>query len=318
MRWLVVAFAACSFVADVYCADDTIAWCYHLPSCSYTQWPIISAEFCNGSRQSPINIVTSAVTVNESLNDFAFTNFGNTNVLDNITNTGKTVKVNFKSGVQVSGGGLSETYDSLQFHLHWGNRSNVPGSEHAVNGVRYPMELHIVNIKSSFNGNTTAAVNDPMGVAALGFFIEVLPNTTGQPASWKTLTSYLQNITLGGDIVNMTPGLSLNDLLDGVDRSQYYRYLGSLTTPKCFEAVVWTVFKESIKVSEDLIDMFSTMLRIGNQTSEIMVNVFRGLQTTQAVTTRSSNSGSGGSGGASGSCVSLALLALSLFLGSSY
>lgn len=56
-----------------------------------------------------------------------------------------------------------------------------------------------------------------------------------------------------GDIVSLTQALSLNDLLEGVDRSQYYRYMGSLTTPKCFEAVVWTVFKESIKVSEDLV-----------------------------------------------------------------
>ena len=41
----------------------------------------------------------------------------------------------------VSGGGLSTTYQSLQFHLHWGNGDAVPGSEHTVNGMRYPMEV---------------------------------------------------------------------------------------------------------------------------------------------------------------------------------
>lgn len=49
----------------------------------------------------------------------------------------------FNSGVGVSGGGLSEAYDSLQFHLHWGNGSSVPGSEHTVDGKRYPMEVYV-------------------------------------------------------------------------------------------------------------------------------------------------------------------------------
>ena len=51
-------------------------------------------------------------------------------------------------------------------------------------------------------------------------------------------------------------GISLDDLLEGVDRTKYYRYLGSLTTPACNEAVVWTVFKDSIKVSKDVVSYF--------------------------------------------------------------
>ncbi|XP_061613071.1 carbonic anhydrase 4-like [Phyllopteryx taeniolatus] len=317
MKGFIAVFAASIFVVDVYCDDDTTPWCYHDPSCNDTRWPEIAGDFCNRSRQSPINIETRLVTVNESLNDFIFRNYDSTSILDNISNTGKTVKVNFKPGVQISGGGLSEAYNGLQFHLHWGNLSSVPGSEHAMDGVRTPMELHIVHIKSSFNGNTTLAVADSMGVAALGFLIEVLPNTTGQPASWNTLTNYLQNITLRDNIVDVTEGLSLNDLLVGVDRTQYYRYLGSLTTPNCYEAVVWTVFKDSIKVSADLIDKFSTMLHISNETtSQTMVNVFRRVQPAQPVSTRSSSASD--TSNASKTWLSLGLLALSVLLGRSY
>ncbi|XP_061667143.1 carbonic anhydrase 4-like [Syngnathoides biaculeatus] len=316
MKWLVAVFAASIFVVDVYCADDTIPWCYHDPTCNDTTWPRIAANFCNRSRQSPINIDTRLVSVNTSLNDFVFINYDNPSILDNITNTGKTVKVNFKRGVQISGGGLSEPYDGLQFHLHWGNLSNVPGAEHAVDGVRAPMELHIVHLKSRFEGNTTLAVADPTGLAALGFRIEVLPDTTGQPASWNTLTNYLRNITLSGDIVNVTEGLSLNDLLVGVDRTEYYRYLGSLTTPNCHEAVVWTVFKDTIKISADLIDKFSTMLHINNTIeSPIMVNVFRQVQPALSVTTRANEPETDD---APQSLVSLGLLALCLVLGRSY
>lgn len=51
----------------------------------------------------------------------------------------------------------------------------------------------------------------------------------------------------------MQPGVSLTDLLPGVDITRYYRYLGSLTTPSCNEAVVWSVFKDTIKVSRDVV-----------------------------------------------------------------
>lgn len=56
-----------------------------------------------------------------------------------------------------------------------------------------------------------------------------------------------------GDKVLMQPGVSLTDLLPGVDITRYYRYLGSLTTPSCNEAVVWSVFKDTIKVSRDVV-----------------------------------------------------------------
>ena len=55
--------------------------------------------------------------------------------------------------------------------------------------------------------------------------------------------------------VAIAAGFSLDDLLSGVDRTKYYRYLGSLTTPSCDEVVVWTVFKEPIKVSKDLVSL---------------------------------------------------------------
>ncbi|KAM6897005.1 uncharacterized protein FYW49_018402 [Xenentodon cancila] len=252
--------------------------------------------FCNGTRQSPINIVSEDATVNENLTAFTFTNYDNKSALQKIDNTGKTVQVQLQPGVKISGGALSGDYDSLQFHLHWGNGLSIPGSEHAVDGKRYPMELHIVNSKSSYKRNTTQAVKDPEGLAALGFFIEAMPgNKTGQPASWNTLTSYLRNISLEGESVTMTPGISLNDLLDGVDQTKYYRYLGSLTTPTCDEAVVWTVFKDPIRISKDLINRFSTMLRISNTTSSpLMVNVFRSIQPAQPVSTQPARSSSSG------------------------
>nr|XP_046232581.1 carbonic anhydrase XVb [Scatophagus argus] len=312
MNWLVGVLAVCVLVPSIQCASDTIEWCYHLPTCNDTTWPTIAPQYCSGSRQSPINIVSASAQPNANLTAFTFRNFSSTTALNKIENTGKTIKVTFNSGVGVSGGDLPEAYDSLQFHLHWGNGSSVPGSEHTVNGKRYPMELHIVNIKSSHNGNTTQAIADSTGLAALGFFIEEMSgNATGQPESWKTLTSYLANITQSGQSASLAPGISLDDLLTGVDRESYYRYLGSLTTPTCNEAVIWTVFKDSVKVSKDLIDLFSTTLHVSNSSSPLMINVYRNIQPSQRVTTQAARSS------ASTTCYSLGLMALSLALGRS-
>ncbi|XP_034717092.1 carbonic anhydrase XVb isoform X2 [Etheostoma cragini] len=311
MNWIVTAVAVCVFVPSAHCQLNRVVWCYHEPGCNQTTWPTIRGGHCNGSRQSPINIVSASAQVNSNLTAFTFHNYSSNSTMKTIRNSGYTVRVYLASGVRISGGDLSEDYDSLQFHLHWGNGTSVPGSEHTVDGKRYPMELHIVNSKASYNRNTTLAFEDSTGLAALGFFIEEMSgNATGQPASWHTLSSYLTNISNSGDNVTVAPGISLDDLLTGVDRTKYYRYLGSLTNPLCHEAVVWTVFKETIKVSKDVIDLFSKTVHFSNSTSPFMMNVYRDTQPAQRVTTQAASS-------TSTACYSLALMALSLVLGSS-
>ncbi|XP_062331294.1 carbonic anhydrase XVb [Osmerus eperlanus] len=305
---IIVVLIASTLLPTVYGDGSSVAWCYHDSNCSYTTWPTI-ATGCNGSSQSPIDIVSASAKGDFKLTSFTFTKFGDKSSMTLIKNKGKTVQVDLANGVQVSGGGLTEAYDSLQFHLHWGNGSSSPGSEHTVDGKAFPMELHVVNIKSSLNRNTTLAVKDPSGLAALGFFIEAASgNGTGTPASWKTLTSYLTIITQNGTNASITSGISLDDLLTGVDRTKYYRYKGSLTTPNCNEAVVWTVFKDTIKISQDLINQFYSTVHIDTNSSILMVNTYRGVQPSngRVVTTQAAS----GAGSTSGSSYALGLMSL--------
>lgn len=44
------------------------------------------------------------------------------------------------SGMAVSGGGLPDVYHTIQLHFHWGGPA-TNGSEHTVDGRRYPMEV---------------------------------------------------------------------------------------------------------------------------------------------------------------------------------
>ena len=50
------------------------------------------------------------------------------------------------------------------------------------------------------------------------------------------------------------PNFFLKDFIPTVP--QYYRYLGSLTTPPCSETVVWTVMKKALNVTEAQLNRF--------------------------------------------------------------
>uniref|UniRef100_A0A671R941 Carbonic anhydrase n=1 Tax=Sinocyclocheilus anshuiensis TaxID=1608454 RepID=A0A671R941_9TELE len=254
-------------------------WCYHKPACNFTTWPKIASQYCNGSKQSPINIVTASVQGNPSLTSFNLTGFDDNSTFLSIVNSGDSVVVTLDDEkIKVQGGNLPGEYNTKQFHLHWGNGSSSSGSEHTVDGKQYPMELHIVSVHSKYNGSVSAALaaKDSTGLAVLGFFIEVMNKTK----SWDILTSYLTEIRNSGkQIVYIMNQITLNSLIEGVDRTKYYRYQGSLTTPSCNEAVIWTVFKEPVKVSHDFINRFSTTVLFKDASASVLnTNNFRGVQ----------------------------------------
>uniref|UniRef100_A0A8C2HHM9 Carbonic anhydrase n=2 Tax=Cyprinus carpio TaxID=7962 RepID=A0A8C2HHM9_CYPCA len=263
-------------------ADAPVAWCYHKPECNFTTWPKIASQYCNGSQQSPINIVTASVQGNPNLTSFNLTGFDDNSTFLSIVNSGDSVVVNLDDEkIKVQGGDLPGVYNTKQFHLHWGNGSSSSGSEHTVDGRQYPMELHIVSVHSKYNGNVSAALaaKDSTALAVLGFFIEGT-NEVNKTISWDILTSYLTKIRNSGDqtsdIMNQ---ITLNSLIEGVDRTKYYRYQGSLTTPSCSEAVIWTVFKDPVKVSHDFINRFSTTVLFKDANASVLnTNNFRGVQ----------------------------------------
>ncbi|RVE59584.1 hypothetical protein OJAV_G00189870 [Oryzias javanicus] len=257
MRLSVVLLSLCA--ATLVGSSD---WCYntcleHSPS----HWNEIPGSSCGENHQSPIDIQTSSVETDPNLLNFTFEGFDSTQAIKSITNNGHTVTCEIgEKLVNVSGGGLNGTYNVLQFHFHWGKADYVhhPGSEHTVDGNRYPMEMHIVTMKDDLSPDTAANHTD--GYAVLGFFINAAEGQN-KSETWTTLTSFLPNITETDQTVNVDQSISINGLIGNVDLSKYYRYMGSLTTPSCSEAVVWTLFHEPISVDSTLIQMFPLTTR---------------------------------------------------------
>ncbi|XP_078101711.1 carbonic anhydrase 4-like [Sander vitreus] len=206
---------------------------------------------CDGTSQSPINIITRKTLKDERLTPFIFTNYQEI-FSDAITNIGYSVKVGVPHLSTISGGGLPTTYKAVQIHIHWG-KNGGPGSEHTINGEQYPMELHIVHIKNDY-ADLTTALSDPEGVAVLGFFYEK-SNRANQ--RYDPIITALPSIAA---LDSETPleSISLAQLIPPVKNlTSYYRYKGSLTTPECNEAVIWTVFESPIPLSMDQLTVFS-------------------------------------------------------------
>lgn len=105
----------------------------------------------------------------------------------------------------------------------------------------------MVHHEKRFESITTAA-QEKNGVAVLGILFHVALNSN------PMIESILQNAGTVFEAVgrNQTykENLLLRDLLPK-NKGSFFRYEGSLTTPGCGEAVVWTVFENSIPISID-------------------------------------------------------------------
>ncbi|KAM7392917.1 hypothetical protein PAMA_007842 [Pampus argenteus] len=172
---------------------------------------------------SPINL-DHQMTRNESLGSLHLEGFDATQTGQwMLKNDGHSVVLQVGSGMSVSGGGLPDVYHTIQLHFHWGGLA-TNGSEHTVDRRRYPMEVVYAD------------------------------NVHFGPISQK-----LSSVAYKGQTAKVKP-FPLMSLLPKHNMSQYYRYYGSLTTPPCSQAVVWTLFEVPIYISWSQLAQFTSQI----------------------------------------------------------
>jgi carbonic anhydrase len=195
---------------------DEIEWNYGVKGPD--RWMNLSPDFAvcgSGTRQSPIDI---SVPDDE---DFFGWQFSYESSGLNVHNDGKTVKMPIEFGSSIT---INDTeYALSEIHFH-------TTSEHTINGVSFPGEIHFVH--ESGDGDVAyVAVFIQTGEEnkALNEILAELPTTPGEP------------IDVFGKLVD--PNLFLPE------NRTYYRYAGSLTTPPCTEGVTWIVLRNPLMMS---------------------------------------------------------------------
>ncbi|CAH1240458.1 CA12 [Branchiostoma lanceolatum] len=256
---------------------------------------------CGGNSQSPINVQYSTAK-NQTYATFNFQGYGTapTNATMSLYNTGHAINVNLDSasrGFSVSGGGLTGTYYAAQFHFHWGGASDLTvGSEHTLESKAYPGEVHFVHYSEDYpNISAAVASGSPTALAVLGFFLEL---DDSDNAGLNSIVSNIGNAAYAGNGSDFTQTFPFDGFLPA-DRSRFYRYSGSLTTPGCNEIVVWTVFEDTIKISRS---QLTTLLGATYYVAEAgqqpvaLANNFRPVQNLNSREVTRSFERSGGSG----------------------
>ena len=196
----------------------------------------------NTGRQSPIDIVTEDVRESSRLTELRLGDGWRMPISGTYRNNGPGKNVQFDptdpNSPSVVTTNYLGNYRVLQMHMHWG-ANNAQGSEHTVNGNRYPLEYHFVHQKI---GEADSTIGD--NFAVIGVFAEAVDmpiSGVWEQLNISAILSFNTNISVSG--------LNYSDLLPS--SLDYYHYPGSLTTPGCDEVVQWFVLKEPIKVPSE-------------------------------------------------------------------
>ncbi|XP_045468074.1 putative carbonic anhydrase 3 isoform X2 [Harmonia axyridis] len=207
-------------------------------------WPKMCKE---GKRQSPISI-DRRKSARKNFSPFIFKNY-NKIYSTMLKNNGHSAEVRLKTDevLTVEGGGLQEVYILDHLHFHW-------QSEHVIDGYRYPLELHLVHYGKSY-GNLSNAVGNEKGVAVFSVLFDLSPDDDVEFTGFIALIDKLKETLDKGERLE---DFHIHDYLPR-DTAGFYRYLGSLTTPNCTEGIVWTIFTNTIPISESQVKIFHSL-----------------------------------------------------------
>ncbi|RVE73260.1 hypothetical protein OJAV_G00047430 [Oryzias javanicus] len=240
-------------------------------------WATLYPE-CAAKNQSPVDVVDEKSLPSDEYLELVMERFNvDSSNQTTMKNTGKTVAVLLKDDYFVRGAGLPGRFKAEKIEFHWGQSSGSAGSEHSINGKRFPVEMQIYLYNSDDFDSLTAAIKERRIIAAMAVFFEL--GQKDNPAV-EPIIQGLKGVVHHEKETYLRPFI-LRDLLpSSVD--SYYRYTGSLTTPPCSKVVEWIIFSRPVYLSHSQLEAFYSIFTTEQQdhvkSVEYLRNNFRPLQ----------------------------------------
>ncbi|MBN3310855.1 CAH9 anhydrase, partial [Amia calva] len=185
-----------------------------------------------------------------------------------LQNNGHTLQLSLPNTLRIVRG-FDTVFIAAQLHFHWGTKED-PGSEHTIDNVHFPAEIHVVHYNSKY-ANLSEAASKADGLAVLGAFIGI---GLHENENYENILSVLKDVSIEETDTEI-PGFNVRHLLPP-NLQRFYRYNGSLTTPPCFQTVNWTIFNDTIRVSRKQLAALEDTLKAEH--NELLSKNFRAPQ----------------------------------------
>ncbi|XP_030425704.1 receptor-type tyrosine-protein phosphatase gamma isoform X2 [Gopherus evgoodei] len=222
---------------------------------------VTSSVDCGGTHQSPIDIVDHQARVGDEYQELQLDGFNSESSNKTwMKNTGKTVAILLKDDYFISGAGLPGRFKAEKVEFHWGQSNGSAGSEHSINGKRFPVEMQIYFYNPDDFDSFGAAILENRIIGAMAVFFQV--SQRDNPAL-DPIIHGLKGVVHHEKETFLDPFV-LRDLLP-ISLGSYYRYTGSLTTPPCSEIVEWIVFRRPVSISYHQLEAFYSIFTTEQQ-----------------------------------------------------
>lgn len=234
MIYILIVAAIALMLSESETKKQNAAWGYE-GDLAPQNWASLDKEYkmCeSGKHQSPLDIRGDILKA--QLDEITFYDDARATTF---SNNGHSLKVNFARGNLIDF--QSKDYSLLQMHFH------TP-SENRIDGVSYPMEVHLVHQDKNKN------------LAVIAVMFEEAEDTN------IVLNKLLRNVP---EQKNQSNSIKADvygyDILP--ENKEYYTFDGSLTTPPCTEGVKWIVLKTPVQASKNQLEDFKAIMGKNNR-----------------------------------------------------